>query len=102
MTYKLCFQLFYEVCIQLVNTFNFIHNCLLLIMPQKSYSYRVFMFRGQRNRNFGQICVLCRFCVSVSLFSVYFFFYDEKEMGNYYENYVTLRWEIRANWVTLR
>lgn len=73
MTYKLCFQLFYEVCIQLVNAFNFIHNCLLLIMPQKSYSYRVFMFRGQRNRNFGQICVLCRFCVSVSLFSYFTF-----------------------------
>lgn len=36
---------------------------------------------------FGQICVLSVF--------ICFFFYDEKEMGNYYENYVALRWEIR-------
>lgn len=35
----------------------------------------------------ANLCLVC--------FLFVFFFYDEKEMGNYYENYVALRWEIR-------
>lgn len=52
------------------------------------------MFRGQQTRDLVKSVSFVA-SVSVSLFSVYFFFYEEKEMGNYYENYVTLRWENR-------